>query len=104
MYSCPFTDLTGKRPVRSADDHSLLWDVKAKLSRGSSTGSGRLGSGEVVGVREALEATERQVGGGVLRVDATPWRKVSRWPYAVARERGGNLRTRVGVNSGIPWM
>ena len=55
-------------------------------------------------MREALEATERQVGGGLLRVDATPWRKVSRWPYAVARERGGNLRTRVGVKSGIPWM
>jgi hypothetical protein len=57
MYSCPFTDLTGKRPVRSADDHSLLWEVKAKLSRGSSSGSGRLGSGggsrRVGGNREA---------------------------------------------------
>ncbi len=104
MYSCPFTDLMGKRPVRSAEDHSLLWEVKAKLSRGSSTGSGRLGSGEIVGVREALEATERQVGDGVLRVDATPWRKVSRWPYAVARERGGELANTGGVKSGIPWM
>ena len=93
MYSCPFTDLTGKRHVRSADAHSLLWEVKAKLSRGVSSGS-----------REALEATERQVGGGVLRVDATPCRKVSRCPYAVARERGGNLRTRVWVSRGIPWI
>ena len=104
MYSCPFTDLTGKRPVRSADAHSLLWEVKVKLSRGASSGSGRLGSGGGVGVREALEATERQVGGGVLRVDATPCLKVSRCPYAVARERGGNLRTRVWVKRGIPWM
>ena len=104
MYSCPFTDLTGKRPVRSADAHSLLWEVKAKLSRGASSGSGRLGSGGGVGGREALEATERQVGGGVLRVDATPCRKVSRCPYAVARERGGNLRTRVWVSRGIPWI
>ena len=50
-----------------------------------------------VGVRESLEATERQVGGGVLRVDATPCRRVSRCPYAVARERGGNFRARVIV-------
>jgi hypothetical protein len=54
---------------------------------------------------------ERSVGGnreagrgGVLRVDATPCRKVSRCPYAVARERGGNLRTRVWVSRGIPWI
>ena len=51
-----------------------------------------------------MEATERQVGGGVLRVDATPCRKVLRCPYAVARERGGNLRTRVWVSRGIPWI
>ena len=104
MYSCPFTALTGKRPVRSADAHSLLWELKAKLSRGASSGSGRLGSGGVKRVREALGAAARQVGGGVLRVDATPCLKVSRCPYAVARERGGNLRTRVWVKRGIPWM
>ena len=57
-----------------------------------------------VGGKEALEATERQVGGGVLRVDATPCRKGARCPYAVARERGGNLRTRVWVKRGIPWI
>ena len=51
-----------------------------------------------------MEATVRQVGGGVLRVDATPCLKVSRCPYAVARERGGNLRTRVWVKRGIPWI
>ena len=60
------------------------------------------GGGE--GVREALEATERPVGGGVLRVDATPCRKVLRCPYAVARERGGDLRAMVGVSRGIPWI
>ena len=51
-----------------------------------------------------MEAAARQVGGGVLRVDATPCLKVSRCPYAVARERGGNLRTRVWVKRGIPWI
>ena len=55
-------------------------------------------------MREALEATERQVGGGGLRVDATPCLKVSRCPYAVARERGGNFRAMVWVNKGIPWI
>ncbi len=55
-------------------------------------------------MREALEATERQVGRRVLRMDATPCLKVSRCPYAVARERGGNFRSMVWVNKGIPWI
>ena len=29
---------------------------------------------------------------------------MSRWPEDVARERGGNLRTRAAVSLGIPWM
>jgi hypothetical protein len=37
-------------------------------------------------------------------VDATPWRKVSRCPYAVARERGGNFRATMGVKRAIPWI
>ena len=78
--------------------------VKAKLARGASSGSGRLGSGGVKGVREALEAAARQVGGGVLRVDATPCRRVSRCPYAVAREIGGNFRAMVWVKREIPWI
>jgi hypothetical protein len=44
-------------------------------------GVSRVGEARIrglVGVREASDATERQVGDGVLRVDATPWRKVSR--------------------------
>jgi hypothetical protein len=61
-------------------------------------------SGSAVGSMEALSKAERQEGGGVLRVDATPCRKVSRCPYAVARERGGNLRAMVWVNRGIPWI
>ena len=35
---------------------------------------------------------DRQVGGGTLRVEA------------VARDRGGNLRTSLGVSRGIPWI
>ncbi len=54
-----------------------------------------MGSGRAVGSSEALSKAERQVGGGVMRVDATPWRKVSRCPYAVARESGGNFRAMV---------
>ena len=59
-------------------------------------GGGR-GEGSGGGNREAGR-------GGVLRVDATPCRKVSRCPYAVARERGGNFRAMVWVNRGIPWI
>ena len=54
-----------------------------------------MGSGSAVGSIEALSKAERQVGGEFLRVDATHWRKVSRCPYAVARERGGNFRAMV---------
>ncbi len=39
-----------------------------------------------------------------LRVYATPFRRVSRWPKAVARERGRNLRRRVEVSKGISWI
>ncbi len=39
-----------------------------------------------------------------MRVDAIPWRRVSRWPYAVARAKGGNFLTRAGVSLGIPWI
>ena len=48
----------------------------------------------------------RQVRGGRRRVEATstPLRRVSRCPKAVARDRGGNLRTRVWVKRGIPWI
>ena len=37
-------------------------------------------------------------------MEATPCRSWSRCPNAVARERGGNLRTRVAVSWGIPWI
>ena len=49
-------------------------------------------------------STKRQVRGGRRRVEATPLRRVSRCPKAVARDRGGNLRTRVWVKRGIPWI
>ena len=67
-YSCPAADFTGNRPVRSADDHSLLCRVKAWLeSRGS---AGAVGGGN----RTVL----RQEDGRTLRVVATPLRRVSR--------------------------
>ncbi len=64
-----------------------------------------LGGIERVGCRGRMRVRR----GGEMRghertADATPWRKVSRCPYAVAKERGGNFRTRVRVKSGIPWM
>jgi hypothetical protein len=33
-----------------------------------------------------------------------PFRRVFRWPKAVARDRSGNLRTSLGVSRGIPWI
>ena len=50
------------------------------------------------------KSAERQDEGGTRRVEATPCRSWSRCPNAVARERGGNLRTRVAVSWGIPWI
>ena len=50
------------------------------------------------------KSAERQDEGGTCRVEATPCRSWSRCPNAVARERGGNLRTRVAVSWGIPWI
>ena len=66
--------------------------------------------GSVIRVGEAWirggNRGEKSIGSDreTLRVDATPWRKVSRCPYAVARERGGNFRAMVGVKRGIPWI
>ena len=50
------------------------------------------------------KSAERQDEGGTCRVEATPCRSWSRCQNAVARERGGNLRTRVAVSWGIPWI
>jgi hypothetical protein len=55
-------------------------------------------------VEEALLIEDRQVGGGTLRVEAMFCRRVFRWPKAVARDRGGNLRTSLVVSRGIPWI
>ncbi len=79
----------GRRPL-------ILVTSEGKGFWGLSSGAGRMGSARAGEVREASKA-ERQVNGRVLRVNVTPWRKVLRCPYAVARERGGNFRTRVGV-------
>jgi hypothetical protein len=46
----------------------------------------------------------RQDGGGILLVEAVPCRSWSRRPNAVKREREGNLRMRVAVSLGIPWI
>jgi hypothetical protein len=69
-YSCPAADFTGNRRVRSADDHSLLWRVKAWLE-------GRVSAG-AVGSARGSNIVPRQEDGGALRVDATPLRRVSR--------------------------
>ncbi len=75
IYSKPLYDLTGKRPVRSADDYSDLMMVLARdhSVRGGSTGARGGGRAEM-----ALLMEERQVGGGTLRVEAMPFRRVSR--------------------------
>ncbi len=78
----------GKRPVRSAADHSRREIVRAVERRG-------------MGI---LSERSRHVEGGESAVDAMPWRSVSRCPKAVKRERGGNLRRREVVRAGIPWM
>jgi hypothetical protein len=65
-YSKPLYDLTGKRPVRSADDQSALVMVLAR-------------DHSVRGGEEALLIADRQVEGGTFRVEAMPFRKVSRW-------------------------
>ena len=49
-------------------------------------------------MEEALLIADRQVGGGTLRVEAMFCRRVFRWSKAVARDRGGNLRTSFGVD------
>ena len=67
---------------------------------------GRVNRGKGGGraVEEALWIEDRQVGGGTLRVEAMFCRRVFRWPKAVARDRGGNLRTSLVVSRGIPWI
>ena len=69
-YSCPAADFIGNRPVRSADDHLLLWRVKAWLEDRVSAGA--------VGSARGSKIVPRQEDGGTLRVDATPLRRVSR--------------------------
>ena len=69
-YSCPAADFTGNRPVRSTDDHSLRWRVKAWLE-------GRVSVGAVGGAMGS-KIVPRQEDGGALRVEATPLRRVSR--------------------------
>ncbi len=49
------------------------------------------------------KSARSQVVGGTCLVEATPFRRVSRCPNAVAKDRGGNFRTRVWVRRGIPW-
>jgi hypothetical protein len=78
IYSCPREEEMGKRPVRSAADHSWREIVRAVERRG-------------VGI---LSERARHVEGGESVVDAMPWQSVSRCPKAVERERGGNLRRR----------
>jgi hypothetical protein len=50
------------------------------------------------------KSARRQVVRGACLVEATPFRRVSRCPNAVAKSRGGNFRTRVWVRRGIPWI
>jgi hypothetical protein len=88
IYSCPREEGMGNRPVRSAADHAWREIVRAVESRGGGTLSDRA----------------RHVEGGERVVDAIPCRSVSRCPKAVERDRGGNLRRREVVRSGIPWM
>ncbi len=56
--------------MRSADDHSLRWRVKAWLE-------GRVSVGAVGGAMGS-KIVPRQEDGGALRVEATPLRRVSR--------------------------
>lgn len=62
------------------------------------TGNGEEASGGIG------RSAKRQVMGGTFLVEATPFRRVSRCPNAVAKDWGGNLRTSVWVRRGIPWI
>ena len=59
--------------------------------------------GEVkVGV--AGKTGPRRVEGAGFRVEAIPRRRVSKWPWEVEIDSGGNFRTREGVSWGSPWI
>ena len=54
---------------------------------------------------DMLDTGPRQeAGGSFLRVEAIPFRRVSRCPNEVDRDSGGYLATSLGVRRGIPWM
>ena len=58
--------------------------------------------GLVRGRTDMLETGPRQEGDIVLRVEAMPFRRVSKWPKEVDRDKGGYLETSLGVSRGIP--
>ena len=46
----------------------------------------------------------RQEGETVLRVEAIPFRRVSKWPKEVERDSGGYLETSLAVRRGMPCI
>ena len=76
---------------------------------GGDVGGGRAGGKETISARSPANSAvntceKRQVMGGTCLAEATPFRRVSRCPNAVAKDWGGNLRTSVWVRRGIPWI
>ena len=70
------------------------WFFPVRMDR-----SARLARGRT----DMLETGPRQEAGGLfLRVDAIPFRRVSKCPKEVDRDKGGYLETSLGVSRGIP--
>ncbi len=111
IYSKPLYDVTGKGCWLDHSERSRQISRRS-LRLGDGAGSGPLSEGWVNGGtgredrdgEEALLMEERQIGESNFRVEAMPFRRVSRWSKAVARDRGGNLRTSLGVSRAIPWI
>ena len=62
-----------------------------------------LSAGLVRGRTDIVATGPRQETGGLfLRVDAIPFRRVSKCPKEVDRDKGGYFETSLGVSKGMP--
>ncbi len=90
--------------MRSAADHSLRWMVRAREEEEGKEDWRSARRGLMRGSIARGATGPRQEGETVFRVEAIPFRRVSKCPKEVERDSGGYLETSLGVRRGMPWI
>jgi hypothetical protein len=105
LIAKPRWDGMGNHPVRSAADHSLRWMVRAREEEEGKEGWRSARRGLTRGSTARGATGPRQEGEMVLRVEAIPFRRVSKCPKEVERrDSEGYLETSLGVRRRMPWI